>query len=75
LLATCLLKRLTAGLGAQARAVAVVQPALEGYATLTRQRGRVTCRRLVLTHLGQDMLSRRAEVQDGIADDGLEIVF
>jgi ribonuclease BN (tRNA processing enzyme) len=45
------------------------------YITLAGQRQRLTCRRLVLTHLSQDMLSRRAEVQDEIADDGLEIVL
>jgi ribonuclease BN (tRNA processing enzyme) len=45
------------------------------YATLARHRDRLTCRRLVLTHPSQDMLRRRAEVPDEIAEDGLEIVF
>jgi ribonuclease BN (tRNA processing enzyme) len=45
------------------------------YATLARHRDRLTCRRLVLTHPSQELLRRRAQVPDEIAEDGLEIVL
>jgi ribonuclease BN (tRNA processing enzyme) len=43
------------------------------FATLRAQRGRLGCRRLILTHLGADMLSRLAEVDAECATDGLVV--
>ncbi|HYY88689.1 MAG TPA: MBL fold metallo-hydrolase [Chloroflexota bacterium] len=43
------------------------------YATLREHRSRLDCRRLVLTHLGADMLSNLAHVSEEIGQDGLEI--
>jgi len=40
------------------------------YATLRRNRGRLSCRRLVLTHMGPEMLAHAAEVDDACAHDG-----
>src|SRR5581483_5398912 len=40
------------------------------YATLRQHRPRLTCRRLLLTHVGPELLARRAEVDDEIAEDG-----
>jgi ribonuclease BN (tRNA processing enzyme) len=41
------------------------------YTTLRAHRGQLTCRRLLLTHTSADLLARRAEVADEIAEDGL----
>jgi ribonuclease BN (tRNA processing enzyme) len=41
------------------------------YATLRRNRARLRCARLVLTHLSADMLARLSEVDDETAHDGL----
>jgi ribonuclease BN (tRNA processing enzyme) len=43
------------------------------YATILAQRDRLTCRRLVLTHMSQDMLARAEEVANQCAEDGLTI--
>lgn len=43
------------------------------YATLMRHRSRLDCKRLVVTHLGPDMLARLAELPVEAARDGLEI--
>jgi ribonuclease BN (tRNA processing enzyme) len=40
------------------------------YATLMSQRGRLTCKRLVLTHMNVDMLARVAELGIETAQDG-----
>jgi ribonuclease BN (tRNA processing enzyme) len=45
------------------------------YATLHRQRARLGCRRLILTHLSADMLDRRAWLEAEVADDGLELTL
>jgi len=45
------------------------------YTTLAEHRGRLSCRRLVLTHLGADMLRRRSEVREEVAEDGLTLVI
>jgi ribonuclease BN (tRNA processing enzyme) len=44
------------------------------YQTVRQQRGRLECRRLILTHMSQDMLSRLDEVEFECAQDG-QIVF
>jgi ribonuclease BN (tRNA processing enzyme) len=44
-----------------------------GYATLRQQRERLLCRRLILTHPGPELLARRAELEDELAEDGLVV--
>lgn len=41
--------------------------------TLARHRDRLGCRRLVVTHLGPEMLARRDEVDGEVAEDGLRL--
>lgn len=41
------------------------------YSTLKRHRDALACRRLVLTHMGPEMLRRAPEIDDETADDGL----
>ena len=43
------------------------------WATLAAERARLTCRRLVLTHMGEDMLGRLADLGVEAAADGREI--
>ncbi len=43
------------------------------YATVRQHRKRLDCRRLVLTHMSADMLERRAEVNEELAEDGLTL--
>ncbi len=45
------------------------------YATLREHRARLDCRRLVLTHLGPDLLGRQSEVTEQLAEDGLAVVI
>jgi ribonuclease BN (tRNA processing enzyme) len=45
------------------------------YADLQRNRAALRCGRLVLTHPGPEMLERRAEVADELADDGFTITI
>ena len=45
------------------------------YATLARNRERLDCKRLLLTHLGPDMLARLDDVDAETACDGLEITL
>ena len=42
-------------------------------ATLLRHRAELDCRRLVVTHMSSDMLSRLPELEVEAAHDGLEI--
>jgi ribonuclease BN (tRNA processing enzyme) len=43
------------------------------YATLRRERARLECRRLILTHMSADMLARQDEVGEAMAYDGLAV--
>lgn len=45
------------------------------YQTLRRHRERIDCRRLILTHMSQDMLSRIGEVELECAEDGKIVVL
>jgi ribonuclease BN (tRNA processing enzyme) len=45
------------------------------YSTLMQHRSEFDCKRIVLTHMSSDMLSRLAELQVQTAHDGLEIVL
>lgn len=40
------------------------------YRTLAEHRGRLTCRRLLLTHMSEEMLARRGELDVETAEDG-----
>jgi ribonuclease BN (tRNA processing enzyme) len=43
------------------------------YAALRRRRAELSCRRLLLTHLGPDLLAHQTEVDAEIASDGFQI--
>ena len=43
------------------------------YPRIAEQRARFGCKRLVLSHVGREVLARRAEVREEIASDGLTI--
>ncbi len=45
------------------------------YRTLMEHRAQLTCRRLVLTHMSDDMLARLADVEVECAKDGMRIVL
>lgn len=45
------------------------------YQTLKQKRGQLDCRRLLLTHLGEEMLERLREVEFEVAADGQLVVF
>ena len=45
------------------------------YATLREQRSRLECRRLVLTHMSDDVLDRLEEVGEETAYDGLRLAL
>ena len=43
------------------------------YATLLRRRSELGCKRLILTHMGPDMLARVADLPVEAAHEGLEV--
>lgn len=45
------------------------------YSTLMEHRSELNCKRVVLTHMSSDMLSRLGQLEVQSADDGLEIVL
>ena len=45
------------------------------YATIMRHRADLDCQRLLLTHMGSDMLAHLGEVADEVAYDGLELTL
>jgi ribonuclease BN (tRNA processing enzyme) len=52
------------------------QPGMHvNYQTLTANLDRLRCKQLVLTHLGDEMLSRRNEISARVADDGMVLEF
>ena len=51
----------------------VAQGGFVNYRTLEQHRDRLTCKRLVLTHLGAQMQNRLGEVKEEVASDGLVI--
>ena len=46
-----------------------------GYRTLRESRHRLDCRRVILTHMSADLLSRRSEADMECADDGQVITL
>lgn len=45
------------------------------YRTLIEHRHRLSCKRLILTHLGGEMQQRLAEVTEEVAEDGMTVVL
>ena len=45
------------------------------YRTIMEHRARLTCKRIVLTHMSEDVLSRAAEVELPMAEDGLRLTL
>src|SRR6266540_1535336 len=45
------------------------------YVTLAHHRAQLSCRRLVLTHIGPDMLNRGDEIEPELAHDGLTLTI
>jgi ribonuclease BN (tRNA processing enzyme) len=45
------------------------------YAAILEHRERLSCRRLLLTHASPDLLARRADLKDELADDGTVITL
>jgi ribonuclease BN (tRNA processing enzyme) len=45
------------------------------YTTLIENRHRLSCRRLILTHMSDDMLAHLGEVEAEIAEDGMVIML
>jgi ribonuclease BN (tRNA processing enzyme) len=45
------------------------------YRTILDQLPRLGCRRIILTHMGQDLLSRLGEVRIDWAEDGKKVVL
>ena len=50
-------------------------PLHNSYAKISENRSRMTCKRLILTHMGADMLSRVHEIELEIAEDGLVVAL
>ncbi len=53
----------------------IPQRGLLNYRTLQERRHQLTCKRLVLTHVGAQLQSRLAEVKEEVAADGLVIML
>ena len=45
------------------------------YRTLLAHRAELGCRRIILTHMGEDVLKRRGEIELEAAEDGMEVVL
>ena len=45
------------------------------YRTLMAHRAELGCKRLIITHPGEDLLDRLGEVELEIAHDGLEVIL
>jgi ribonuclease BN (tRNA processing enzyme) len=48
-------------------------PIMLSYQRLARERDRLTCRRLILTHVGADLQERLTDVLEQVAEDGLVV--
>jgi len=59
----------------QTYTIDIAQWGMVNYRTLREHRARLTCRRLVLTHVGPQMQNRLAEVEEEVAADGLVITL
>jgi ribonuclease BN (tRNA processing enzyme) len=59
----------------QTYTIDIPQWGLLNYRTLQEHRDQLTCKRLVLTHIGAQMQNRLAEVKEEVASDGLVIIL
>jgi ribonuclease BN (tRNA processing enzyme) len=59
----------------QTYTIDIAQWGMVNYRALRAHRARLTCRRLVLTHVGPQMQTRLAEVEEEVASDGLIITL
>jgi ribonuclease BN (tRNA processing enzyme) len=59
----------------QTYTIDIPQWGLLNYRTLQAHRDKLTCRRLILTHVGAQMQNRLAEVEEEVAGDGLVITL
>jgi ribonuclease BN (tRNA processing enzyme) len=50
-------------------------PLHNSYAAILEHRPELSCKRIILTHLSEEMLSRAAEVELPMAEDGMTIVL
>jgi len=50
-------------------------PLHNSYAAILEHRPELSCKRIILTHLGEQMLSRAAEVELPMAEDGMTVVL
>lgn len=50
-------------------------PLHNSYAKITENRSRMTCKRLILTHMSEDVLSRVHEIELETAEDGLVVAL
>jgi hypothetical protein len=48
-------------------------PAMLNYQRLQRERHRLTCKRLILTHVGGELQARITEATEEVASDGLTL--
>jgi ribonuclease BN (tRNA processing enzyme) len=59
----------------QAYTFDIPQRTVLNYRTVREQRARLTCRRLILTHVGAEMQNRLGEAAEIVAEDGLTIAL
>ena len=45
------------------------------YRTLMAHRAELKCKRLILTHMGEEILSRLEEIEPEVAEDGMEVIL
>jgi ribonuclease BN (tRNA processing enzyme) len=45
------------------------------YRTLTAHRAELGCKRLIITHMGEEILNRLGEVELEVAEDGMEVIL
>jgi ribonuclease BN (tRNA processing enzyme) len=45
------------------------------YRTLMIHRAELGCKRLIITHMGEDVLNRREEIELEVAEDGMEVIL
>jgi len=50
-------------------------PLHNSYARIIENRSRMTCKRLIVTHMNEDMLSRVPEIELDAAEDGMVVTL
>jgi ribonuclease BN (tRNA processing enzyme) len=59
----------------QVYSYAIELPTMLSYRRIVAERSRLTPRRLILTHLGAEMIAQRGQVSEDVAEDGLTVVM